>query len=33
VERLIEVAAIPNIRKAVTFLRSLGDVDGDPWRS
>jgi len=29
VERLIETDAIPNIRKAVTFLRSHGAVDGD----
>jgi thiaminase len=29
VERLIQADTIPNIRKAVTFLRSHGDVDGD----
>jgi pyrroloquinoline quinone (PQQ) biosynthesis protein C len=29
VERLIQVDAIPNIRKAVTFLRGHGAVDGD----
>ncbi|NVJ04691.1 iron-containing redox enzyme family protein [Myxococcus sp. AM001] len=29
VERLIAAAAIPNIRKSVTFLRSHGALDGD----
>jgi pyrroloquinoline quinone (PQQ) biosynthesis protein C len=29
VERLLLADAIPDIRKAVTFLRSHGDVDGD----
>ncbi len=29
VERLLQADAIPNIRKAVTFLRSHGEVDGD----
>nr|WP_217446038.1 iron-containing redox enzyme family protein [Myxococcus sp. CA040A] len=29
VERLIAAERIPNIRKAVTFLRGHGDVDGD----
>ncbi|MBU8898335.1 heme oxygenase [Corallococcus sp. H22C18031201] len=27
--RLLEVAAIPNIHKSVTFLRSHGELDGD----
>jgi hypothetical protein len=29
VERLLQAGTIPNIRKAVTFLRSHGDGDGD----
>jgi pyrroloquinoline quinone (PQQ) biosynthesis protein C len=29
VERLLQVGGIPNIRKAVSFLRSHGAVDGD----